>query len=112
MSEQAATQGGDQSTADERQRAAEAESYGGQPIDSEELADVWTAGNGVESHAGGDRPAGDSPGSDTPGSDTSGGDSASGDVVSDPAQGDEVGSDWSDEGGATPAGPATDEPTD
>ena len=30
------------------------------------------------------------------------------DVESDPAQGDEDRSDWADEGGATPSGPATD----
>lgn len=29
------------------------------------------------------------------------------DVLSDPALGDRIGSDWSDEGGATPSGPAT-----
>ena len=29
------------------------------------------------------------------------------DVVSDPAKGDTEGQDWSDEGGATPAGPST-----
>jgi hypothetical protein len=29
------------------------------------------------------------------------------DVVSDPAKDDTVGQDWSDEGGATPSGPAT-----
>lgn len=29
------------------------------------------------------------------------------DVVSDPGHSDEVGADWSDEGGATPTGPAT-----
>jgi hypothetical protein len=30
------------------------------------------------------------------------------DVESDPAKGDDDGSDWSDEGGATPKGPASD----
>lgn len=34
------------------------------------------------------------------------------DTVSDPANDDEVGSDWSGEGGATPEGPATDEDAD
>ena len=32
---------------------------------------------------------------------------ASKDVMSDPAHSDDVGADWSDEGGATPTGPAT-----
>lgn len=36
-----------------------------------------------------------------------GGDQAA-DVTSDPAKDDTQGQDWSDEGGATPAGPATD----
>ncbi|WP_267911228.1 hypothetical protein [Janibacter endophyticus] len=31
------------------------------------------------------------------------------DAVSDPAKDDEQGSDWSDEGGATPEGPATED---
>ena len=35
------------------------------------------------------------------------GDDATPDVVSDPAKDDTQGQDWSDEGGATPAGPAT-----
>jgi len=34
-------------------------------------------------------------------------DDATSDVVSDPAKDDTQGQDWSDEGGATPAGPAT-----
>lgn len=34
------------------------------------------------------------------------------DDISDPAKDDETGSDWSDEGGATPQGPATDEDAD
>lgn len=34
------------------------------------------------------------------------------DVVSDPAKDDTEGQDWSDEGGATPAGPATDSPAE
>ena len=34
-------------------------------------------------------------------------DDATADVVSDPAKDDTQGQDWSDEGGATPAGPAT-----
>ncbi len=38
---------------------------------------------------------------------TSGGAHAASDVASDPALNDETGQDWSDEGGATPAGPAT-----
>lgn len=43
---------------------------------------------------------------------TAGQDKAS-DVVSDPAKDDTAGQDWSDEGGATPSGPATnDEPPD
>ncbi len=29
------------------------------------------------------------------------------DVVTDPSKGDDEGNDWSDEGGATPSGPAT-----
>ena len=33
------------------------------------------------------------------------------DVVSDPAKGDTEGQDWSDEGGATPAGPSTNDET-
>lgn len=33
---------------------------------------------------------------------------AENDVITDPALDDRVGSDWSDEGGATPTGPATD----
>lgn len=32
------------------------------------------------------------------------------DVLSDPARDDRVGSDWADEGGAVPTGPATDAP--
>ncbi len=32
------------------------------------------------------------------------------DVLSDPARDDRLGSDWADEGGAVPAGPATDAP--
>ncbi|MGO4258201.1 hypothetical protein [Marmoricola sp. RAF53] len=39
------------------------------------------------------------------GQDTGG---ATADTVSDPARSDEPGQDWSTEGGATPAGPATD----
>lgn len=42
----------------------------------------------------------------TPGGAHAAGDTAS-DVASDPALNDETGQDWSDEGGATPAGPAT-----
>lgn len=38
---------------------------------------------------------------------TSGGAHAASDVASDPALNDATGQDWSDEGGATPAGPAT-----
>jgi hypothetical protein len=38
----------------------------------------------------------------------SGDEDAKADVESDPAKETEAGSDWSDEGGATPAGPATD----
>ena len=34
------------------------------------------------------------------------------DVVSDPAHSDDIGADWSDEGGATPIGPATESPED
>lgn len=34
-------------------------------------------------------------------------DKALGDVVSDPAHADHVGTDWTDEGGAAPEGPAT-----
>lgn len=34
------------------------------------------------------------------------------DTQSDPAKDDEQGSEWSDEGGATPEGPATDETAD
>ena len=34
------------------------------------------------------------------------------DVTSDPALADAEGTDWSDEGGATPSGPATDSDTD
>ncbi len=47
MSEQSAAQG-DRSTPDERERAADAESYGGQPIDDQELAQVWTDGGAEE----------------------------------------------------------------
>ena len=36
-----------------------------------------------------------------------GSDDADADVVSDPSKGSDEGSDWSDEGGATPSGPAT-----
>jgi len=36
-----------------------------------------------------------------------GSDDADADVVSDPSKGRDEGSDWSDEGGATPSGPAT-----
>ncbi|XVX20827.1 hypothetical protein ACQP1U_02800 [Actinomycetota bacterium] len=34
------------------------------------------------------------------------------DTISDPAKDDQTGGDWSDEGGATPEGPATDETAD
>lgn len=44
---------------------------------------------------------------DTAGTD-SGPQDADDDVVSDPAKSDSEGGDWSDEGGATPSGPATD----
>ena len=36
-----------------------------------------------------------------------GSDNAEADVQSDPSKGQDEGSDWSDEGGATPSGPAT-----
>jgi len=36
-----------------------------------------------------------------------GSDNADADVLSDPSKGADEGSDWSDEGGATPSGPAT-----
>ena len=36
-----------------------------------------------------------------------GSDDADNDVLSDPSKGAEEGADWSDEGGATPSGPAT-----
>lgn len=40
------------------------------------------------------------------------GEDSDGDVRTDPALDDRLGSDWSDEGGATPAGPATSVPGD
>jgi hypothetical protein len=45
--------------------------------------------------------------SDTPPITAPANDDTTSDVVSDPAKDDTQGQDWSDEGGATPAGPAT-----
>lgn len=79
----------------EHSRAAEdviatTDSYGG-PVSQDELAEVYLAPEGAGPTAPG--AAEDSPPAD---------------VDSDPAKDDEQGSDWSDEGGATPTGPATD----
>lgn len=71
---------------------ATTDSYGG-PVSQDELAEVYLAPKGADVAAPG--AAEDSPPAD---------------VDSDPAKDDEQGSDWSDEGGATPQGPATDSP--
>ena len=85
--QQAASDEQPQPTEDEQARAAEAESYGGQPIDDQELSDVWTSGGQTESSG------------------------PDGDVIGDPAGDDASGSD-SDEGGATPGAPPPSEPSD
>src|SRR3954447_6682304 len=41
----------DLATPAEKEKAAEVESYGGVPMDDQELADVWTSGGRVESGA-------------------------------------------------------------
>lgn len=82
----------------EKDVIATTDSYGG-PVSDDELAQVYLAG--PQAHSSTAEPGTAEPGTAEPA-----------DVDSDPARDDEDnGSDWTDEGGATPQGPAVDSST-
>jgi len=69
----------DPATPEEKEKAAEVESYGGVPMDDQELADVWTSGGHVESGAEAQQPGDATAQSEGNGQDAAGSESAGSD---------------------------------